>query len=64
DESDTLWGVYRFKEGFNGVTVRHLGAWDYASRPALYHLYTRVLPKLLDLMRARGKAATRKRISL
>lgn len=64
DASDTLWGVYRFKEGFNGLTLRHLGAWDYTSRPALYRLYTRALPKLLDLMRARGKDANRKRISL
>jgi len=64
DESDSLWGVYRFKEGFNGVTLRHLGAWDYTSRPILYRLYTRVLPKLLNLMRARGKAENRKRIAL
>jgi len=64
DESDSLWGVYRFKEGFNGVTLRHLGAWDFTSRPILYRLYTRVLPKLLNLMRARGKAENRKRIAL
>ncbi len=64
DESDSLWGVYRFKEGFNGLTLRHLGAWDYPSRPTLYRLYTRALPKLLNLMRARGKAQNRKKVSL
>lgn len=60
DKSDSMWGVYRFKEGFNGLTVRHLGAWDYTSRPLLYRLYTRTLPKLLDLMRRRGKAENRR----
>ena len=62
-ESDPLWGVYRFKEGFNGQVVRHLGAWDYTSRPGLYRLYTRTLPKILDVMRTRGKAATQRRLS-
>jgi lipid II:glycine glycyltransferase (peptidoglycan interpeptide bridge formation enzyme) len=62
-ESDPLWGVYRFKEGFNGKLVRHLGAWDYTSRPGLYLLYTRTLPKILDVMRTRGKAATQRRLS-
>ena len=61
DESDSMWGVYRFKEGFNGTTTRHLGAWDYTPRPFLYTLYTRTLPKILDLMRSRGKTENRKR---
>jgi len=63
DASDSLWGVYRFKEGFNGITLRHLGAWDFSSRPGLYRFYTRALPRLLDIMRARGKAANRQRLS-
>jgi len=63
DQSDPLWGVYRFKEGFNGQVVRHLGAWDYTSQPGLYRLYTRTLPKILDVMRARGKAATQRRLA-
>ncbi len=64
DESDSMWGVFRFKEGFGGTLVRTLGAWDYPVHPALYHLYTRVLPRLLDLMRRRGKARTRQEVSL
>lgn len=63
DESDPLWGVYRFKEGFNGQVVRHLGAWDYTSQQGLYRLYTCTLPKILDVMRTRGKAATQRRLS-
>jgi len=51
DESDPMWGVYRFKQGFGGHFVQHIGAWDYpASRP-LYWLYTTAMPRVLDLMR-------------
>ncbi len=57
-ESDPLWGVWRFKEGFGGQFVRHLGAWDYAPVPWLYRLYTTVLPRVLDLMRRRGRRLT------
>ncbi len=52
-ESDTMWGVWRFKAGFNGQVVRHIGAWDYVKRPFLYWLYTTVIPKYLDLLRSR-----------
>ena len=62
DESDRMWGVFRFKEGLGGTVVRTLGAWDYPSRPFFYAIYTRVLPRLLDLMRRRGKARTRQEV--
>ena len=55
DESDPLWGVYRFKEGFRGTIVRHIGAWDLPVRKVSYGLYTRILPKVLDVMRRRGR---------
>lgn len=64
DESDSMWGVFRFKEGLGGQVVRTVGALDYPSRPLLYTLYTRVLPRLLDLMRSRGRARTRQEVSL
>jgi lipid II:glycine glycyltransferase (peptidoglycan interpeptide bridge formation enzyme) len=57
-ESDPLWGVWKFKEGFGGQVVRGLGAWDYAPNPALYRLYSTVLPRLLSLMRRRGRRRT------
>ncbi len=63
DESDGLWGVYRFKEGLGGQVVRGLGAWDLPLRPALYRLYTQILPRILDLMRRRGVGRTRRMIS-
>jgi lipid II:glycine glycyltransferase (peptidoglycan interpeptide bridge formation enzyme) len=60
DQSDPLWGVYRFKDGFGGQVVRCLGAWDRPVRPLLYRLYTQALPRLLAMMRRRGKARTRR----
>ncbi len=59
-EDDPMWGVYRFKEGFGARLVRTLGAWDYPIRPRLYWLYTIALPRLLAVMRARGRAQTRR----
>jgi peptidoglycan pentaglycine glycine transferase (the first glycine) len=59
DESDPMWGVYRFKEGLGGKVVRTLGAWDYAPNPFWYKMYSEIIPRVLDLMRTRGKAKTK-----
>lgn len=64
DESDSMWGVFRFKEGLGGRVVCTAGAWDFPSRRLLYVLYTNVLPRVLDLMRRRGRARTRQEVSL
>lgn len=58
NENDSMWGVWKFKEGFAGQVVRHIGAWDYAPSPILYGLYTVALPRVLSLMRWRGKRQT------
>lgn len=55
DQSDSMWGVYRFKRGLGGQVLRTMGAYDYPARPILYRLYTQVLPRILDLMRRQGK---------
>ena len=62
DENDALFGVYRFKKGFNGLLLRTIGAWDYTTQPGFYKLYTKILPRLLDIMRWRGKAATKRSV--
>jgi lipid II:glycine glycyltransferase (peptidoglycan interpeptide bridge formation enzyme) len=62
NESDSLWGVFRFKEGLGGQVQRSLGAWDYAPNPLWYAVYTRLVPRLLDFMRSRGKARTRQQM--
>jgi lipid II:glycine glycyltransferase (peptidoglycan interpeptide bridge formation enzyme) len=51
NEKDPLAGVFRFKEGFGGTTVRRIGAWDYAPRSLLYTGYTRLMPVVLGVMR-------------
>jgi peptidoglycan pentaglycine glycine transferase (the first glycine) len=53
-ESDPLWGVWRFKSGFNGQVVRHIGAWDYPARPFWYWVYSVVMPKYLTFLRSRN----------
>jgi lipid II:glycine glycyltransferase (peptidoglycan interpeptide bridge formation enzyme) len=58
-ESDRMWGVFRFKEGFGGQVVRTLGAWDYVPVRLWYRLYAEVMPRLLEVMRARGRQRTR-----
>jgi len=50
-ESDSMWGVYRFKDGFGGTVVRHIGAWDYVPNRALYSLYERIMPHILGFMK-------------
>ncbi|MGQ0603149.1 MAG: lipid II:glycine glycyltransferase FemX [Anaerolineales bacterium] len=57
-ETDLMWGVWKFKEGFGGNFVRGLGAWDYAPSPLMYRLYTTVLPRVLAVMRRRGRTQT------
>ena len=59
DESDSMWGVYRFKEGLGGNVVRTLGAWDFAPSPLWYKMYSEIIPRVLDVMRSRGKSKTK-----
>jgi lipid II:glycine glycyltransferase (peptidoglycan interpeptide bridge formation enzyme) len=59
DESDSMWGVYRFKEGLGGKVVRTLGAWDFTPNLLWYKLYSEIIPRILDVMRSRGKSKTR-----
>ncbi len=60
NENDGLWNVFRFKEGLGGTISRTIGAWDYTPNPFWYRLYTQTLPRIMDWMRSRGKAKTRK----
>ncbi len=58
-ESDSMWGVYRFKEGLGGEVIRTLGAYDFAPNQLWYKLYAEVMPRVLDVMRSRGKEKTK-----
>jgi peptidoglycan pentaglycine glycine transferase (the first glycine) len=61
-ETDPLWGVYRFKEGLGGQVVRHIGAWDLPVQQTRYRLFMQILPRVLDLWRARGVARTQQSV--
>jgi lipid II:glycine glycyltransferase (peptidoglycan interpeptide bridge formation enzyme) len=51
DASDSLWGVYRFKQGFGGQTAQGLGAFDYPVRLGLHWAFTKALPGARSLLR-------------
>lgn len=50
-ENDRLWGVWRFKAGFQGEVVRHIGAWDFPVKPIWYRLYNNAMPRLRQAVR-------------
>lgn len=51
NESDPMWGVYRFKQGFGGEFVEHIGAWDFPTSRIGYWLYSSAMPRVLAVMR-------------
>ena len=54
-ENDPLWGVYRFKEGFNGHVFAGLGAWDFVFEPLFFKVYSQFIPRLMELLRKLGR---------
>lgn len=54
DENNPLYGLYRFKKGFNGELTEFVGDWDRVYSPGLYLLWTRVLPLYRKLVRKRS----------
>ena len=62
-EQDSMWGVYRFKQGLGGEVLRTIGAWDKPLRPLVFQLYARVWPRIMDLLRARGRSKTRQSLA-
>jgi lipid II:glycine glycyltransferase (peptidoglycan interpeptide bridge formation enzyme) len=53
DESDPMWGVYRFKLGLGGQLAQGIGAWDFPVNSAAYRFYAAMMPRVLDWMRSR-----------
>ena len=54
DDTDPMWGVFRFKAGLGAKVIRTPGALDFPIKPNLYSLYMNVLPRILNIMRVRG----------
>lgn len=44
DESNPLYGLYKFKKGFNGEFTEFVGDWDTVYSSFFYFLWTRALP--------------------
>ncbi len=63
NEHDSMWGVFRFKQGLGARAIRHIGAWDLPLQPLTYSLYTQALPRLIALMQWRGRGQTRRQLS-
>jgi peptidoglycan pentaglycine glycine transferase (the first glycine) len=59
NETDRMWGVWRFKAGLNGEVVRFIGAWDFVARPLFYYVYSQMIPRYLDFIRRRRGADDR-----
>lgn len=45
DESDPLYGLYRFKKGFGGEFTEFIGEFDYVIDPIGYFAWTKLLPQ-------------------
>jgi lipid II:glycine glycyltransferase (peptidoglycan interpeptide bridge formation enzyme) len=63
-ENDPMWGVFRFKQGFNGEVIRTMGAYDLPVHNLAYLFYTMVLPKALDVMRYLGRKRSQRRMDV
>lgn len=63
EPEDPMWGVYKFKAGFNAQVVRRIGAWDFVLKPTFYQIYTTFLPKILNVLRLRGKTRIQQDLS-
>jgi lipid II:glycine glycyltransferase (peptidoglycan interpeptide bridge formation enzyme) len=57
NEADSMWGVYKFKEGLGATFAPHVGAYDFVVSRLGYWLYTTAMPRVLNLMRRRHQSA-------
>jgi peptidoglycan pentaglycine glycine transferase (the first glycine) len=60
DESDSMWGVYRFKKGLGGEVYCTIGAWDLPLHKFVYYVYQYLYPLVLGTMRFLAKGLRRK----
>jgi peptidoglycan pentaglycine glycine transferase (the first glycine) len=56
NESDSMWGVYKFKEGLGAAFAPQVGAHDFVISRWGYWLYTQARPRVLNVMRRRHRA--------
>jgi lipid II:glycine glycyltransferase (peptidoglycan interpeptide bridge formation enzyme) len=51
NETDSMWGVYKFKEGLGAEFAPHVGAYDFVVSRFGYWFYTQAMPRILNIMR-------------
>ena len=51
NDTDPMWGVHKFKEGFGAQLIEMIGAYDYPSSVFKYKIIQNLLPKILSIMR-------------
>jgi peptidoglycan pentaglycine glycine transferase (the first glycine) len=62
DETDPMWGVYRFKLGLGGKLIKTIGAWDYPVNNIMYNVYNYFLPMILSVFRFFRKSQIKQEI--
>ena len=50
-EDNPLYGLYRFKKGFNGEYTEFIGEWDLVYRPLVYFLWNHLEPFYSDVVK-------------
>jgi peptidoglycan pentaglycine glycine transferase (the first glycine) len=50
-EDNPLYGLYRFKKGFNGEYTEFIGEWDLVYRPLIYFLWNHLEPVYSDVVK-------------
>jgi lipid II:glycine glycyltransferase (peptidoglycan interpeptide bridge formation enzyme) len=51
NEDNPLYGLYRFKKGFNGTLVEFIGDWDRVYSKMYYFLWSKMLPIYMNKVR-------------
>ncbi|HWP98386.1 MAG TPA: peptidoglycan bridge formation glycyltransferase FemA/FemB family protein [Syntrophomonadaceae bacterium] len=55
NEDNPLYGLYRFKKGFNGELTEFVGEWDMVYSSFFYFLWTRVMPFYQKIIRRKAR---------
>jgi peptidoglycan pentaglycine glycine transferase (the first glycine) len=60
---DSMFGVFRFKQGLGASLIQGIGAWDYTAKPFYYRIYSIVLPQFLTILRRLRRSAIHREVA-
>jgi peptidoglycan pentaglycine glycine transferase (the first glycine) len=60
---DSMFGVFRFKQGLGSSLIQGIGAWDYTAKPFYYRIYSIVLPQFLTILRRLRRSAIHREVA-